>query len=128
MIKVYSAVFEQDPVGYGIYFPDIEGAVTQGTTIEEGIDNASDALGMMLADLIENEIPLPQPTNINEIKFDENTQFKTLISVDLADYLKETKLDKKTVKIPHWLNVRAIKANVNFSKTLSDALIEKLGV
>ncbi|HJD15648.1 type II toxin-antitoxin system HicB family antitoxin [Enterococcus cecorum] len=128
MIKVYSAVFEQDPVGYGIYFPDIEGAVTQGTTIEEGIDNASDALGMMLADLIENEIPLPQPTNINEIKIDENTQFKTLISVDLADYLKETKLDKKTVKIPHWLNVRAIKANVNFSKTLSDALIEKLGV
>ena len=83
---------------------------------------------MMLADLIENEIPLPQPTNINEIKIDENTQFKTLISVDLADYLKETKLDKKTVKIPHWLNVRAIKANVNFSKTLSDALIEKLGV
>lgn len=128
MIKVYSAVFEQDPVGYGIYFPDIEGAVTQGTTIEEGIDNASDALGMMLAYLIENEIPLPQPTNINEIKIDENTQFKTLISVDLADYLKETKLDKKTVKIPHWLNVRAIKANVNFSKTLSDALIEKLGV
>ncbi|MEQ3453090.1 type II toxin-antitoxin system HicB family antitoxin [Enterococcus cecorum] len=128
MIKVYSAVFEQDPVGYGIYFPDIEGAVTQGTTIEEGINNASDALGMMLADLIENEIPLPQPTNINEIKIDENTQFKTLISVDLADYLKETKLDKKTVKIPHWLNVRAIKANVNFSKTLSDALIEKLGV
>lgn len=128
MFKVYSAVFEQDPVGYGIYFPDIEGAVTQGTTIEEGIDNASDALGMMLADLIENEIPLPQPTNINEIKIDENTQFKTLISVDLADYLKETKLDKKTVKIPHWLNVRAIKANVNFSKTLSDALIEKLGV
>ena len=128
MIKVYSAVFEQDPVGYGIYFPDIEGAVTQGTTIEEGIDNASDALGMMLADLIENEIPLPQPTNINEIKIDENTQFKTLISVDLADSLKETKLDKKTVKIPHWLNVRAIKANVNFSKTLSDALIEKLGV
>ncbi len=128
MIKVYSAVFEQDPVGYGIYFPDIEGAVTQGTTIEEGINNASDALGMMLADLIENEIPLPQPTNINEIKIDENTQFKTLISVDLADYLKETKLDKKTVKIPHWLNMRAIKANVNFSKTLSDALIEKLGV
>ena len=128
MIKVYSAVFEQDSVGYGIYFPDIEGAVTQGTTIEEGINNASDALGMMLADLIENEIPLPQPTNINEIKIDENTQFKTLISVDLADYLKETKLDKKTVKIPHWLNVRAIKANVNFSKTLSDALIEKLGV
>ena len=128
MIKVYSAVFEQDPVGYGIYFPDIEGAVTQGTTIEEGIDNASDALGMILADLIENEIPLPQPTNINEIKIDENTQFKTLISVDLADYLKETKLDKKTAKIPHWLNVRAIKANVNFSKTLSDALIEKLGV
>ncbi|EOT44465.1 type II toxin-antitoxin system HicB family antitoxin [Enterococcus columbae] len=128
MQKVYVAVFEKDPVGYGIYFPDVEGAVTQGSTIAEGMENASDALGIMLADLIENSVPLPKATAINDVVIENEHQFKTLISVDLMDYLKESVLDKKTVKVPHWLNVRATKANINFSKTLSDALIEKLGV
>ncbi|HJF18819.1 MAG TPA: type II toxin-antitoxin system HicB family antitoxin [Enterococcus columbae] len=128
MQKVYVAVFEKDPVGYGIYFPDVEGAVTQGRNIAEGMENASDALGIMLAYLIENNVSLPEATDINDIVIQEEYQFKTLISVDLMDYLKESVLDKKTVKVPHWLNIRATKANINFSKTLSEALIDKLGV
>lgn len=128
MQKVYVAVFEKDPVGYGIYFPDVEGAVTQGRNIAEGMENASDALGIMLAYLIENNVSLPEATDINDIVIQEENQFKTLISVDLMDYLKESVLDKKTVKVPHWLNIRATKANINFSKTLSEALIDKLSV
>lgn len=87
MQKVYVAVFEKDPVGYGIYFPDVKGAVTQGRNIAEGMENASDALGIMLADLIENNVSLPQATDINDIVIQEENQFKTLISVDLMDYL-----------------------------------------
>lgn len=128
MRKVYVAVFEKDPVGYGIYFPDVEGAVTQGHNIAEGMENASDALGIMLAYLIENNVSLPEATDINDIVIQEENQFKTLISVDLMDYLKESVLDKKNVKVPHWLNIRATKANINFSKTLSEALIDKLSV
>ncbi|MBO1307174.1 type II toxin-antitoxin system HicB family antitoxin [Enterococcus sp. 669A] len=128
MNKVYPAIFELDPVGYGIYFPDVEGAVTQGATVPEGLTMAADALGIMLADLIANEETLPEPTPINEIDYDKETQFVTLVAVNLADYLKEAKLDKKNVSIPHWLNVRAEKAGVNFSKTLTEALMEKLNV
>lgn len=128
MQKVYVAVFEKDPVGYGIYFPDVEGAVTQGRNIAEGMENASDALGIMLAYLIENNVSLPEATDINDIVIQEENQFKTLISVDLMDYLKESVLDKKTVKVPHWLNIRVTKANINFSKTLSEALIDKLSI
>lgn len=128
MQKVYVAVFEKDPVGYGIYFPDVEGAVTQGRNIAEGMENASDALGIMLAYLIENNVSLPEATDINDIVIQEENQFKTLISVDLMDYLKESVLDKKNVKVPHWLNIRATKANINFSKTLSETLIDKLSV
>lgn len=128
MNKVYPAIFEQDPVGYGIYFPDVEGAVTQGKTIADGLEMASDALGILLVDLIDKNEPLPTATPINEIEYDKETQFVTLVSVDLSDYLKESRLDKKNVSIPHWLNVRAEKAGVNFSKTLTEALMEKLEV
>lgn len=126
MKKVYPAIFEKDPVGYGIYFPDIEGAVTQSKDIIEGLEVASDALGIMLGDLVENNKPLPKPTNINDLSIDSEREFATLISVDLNDYLKDVQLDKKTIKIPHWLNVRATNEGINFSKTMSEALVQKL--
>ena len=87
-------------MGFGIYFPDIEGDVTQ-------------------------ETQLPDPTAINSLTLQEN-EFATLISVELDDYLHDTKLDKKTIKIPHWMNDRATNAGINFSKTMSEALEEKL--
>lgn len=128
MKKVYPAIFEKDPVGYGIYFPDIEGAVTQSKDIIEGLEVASDALGIMLGDLVENNNPLPKPTNINDLSIDSEREFATLISVDLNDYLKDVQLDKKTIKIPHWLNVRATNEGINFSKTMSEALVQKLNI
>lgn len=128
MKKVYPAIFEKDPVGYGIYFPDIEGAVTQSKDIIEGLEVASDALGIMLGDLVENNKPLPKPTNINDLSIDSERAFATLISVDLNDYLKDVQLDKKTIKIPHWLNVRATNEGINFSKTMSEALVQKLNI
>ncbi|BAO08146.1 MULTISPECIES: type II toxin-antitoxin system HicB family antitoxin [Enterococcus] len=128
MKKVYPAIFEKDPVGYGIYFPDIEGAVTQSKDIIEGLEVASDALGIMLGDLVENNKPLPKPTNINDLSIDSEREFATLISVDLNDYLKDVQLDKKTIKIPHWLNVRATNEGINFSKTMSEALVQKLNI
>jgi len=128
MKKVYPAIFEKDPVGYGIYFPDIEGAVTQSKDIIEGLEVASDALGIMLGDLVENNKPLPKPTNINDLSINSENEFATLISVDLNDYLKDVQLDKKTIKIPHWLNVRATNEGINFSKTMSEALVQKLNI
>ncbi|MBA0947984.1 type II toxin-antitoxin system HicB family antitoxin [Enterococcus gallinarum] len=128
MKKVYPAIFEKDTVGYGIYFPDIEGAVTQSEDIIQGLEIASDALGIMLADLIENNTQLPTPTDINDLSIDSEKEFATLISVDLNDYLKDVQLDKKTIKIPHWLNVRAMNEGINFSKAMTEALTKKLNI
>lgn len=128
MKKVYPAIFEKDPVGYGIYFPDVEGAVTQAETILEGLEVASDALGIMLGDLVERNLPLPEPSTMKEISYDPETEFATLVSVELDDYLKDVKIDKKTIKIPHWLNVRATNEGINFSKTMTEALAKKLNI
>ena len=128
MKKIYPAIFENDPVGYGVYFPDVEGAVTQGKNLEEAMKNASDALGIMLASMIENEEKLTTPTNINEVSKENDSDIVTLISVELNDYLTDTQLDKKTLKIPHWINIRAKKEGINFSNVLTEALMDKLNV
>lgn len=128
MKKVYPAIFEKDPVGYGIYFPDVEGAVTQAEDVAEGLEMASDALGIMLGYLVENNIPLPIPSDLNAVSYDPEKQFVTLVSVDLKDYLRDTELDKKTIQVPHWLNVRATKEKINFSQTMTEALVQKLNI
>jgi len=128
MIRIYPAIFEKDPVGLGVEFPDVENAVTQGKDVAEALENASDVLGIQLSWNIENDIPLPEPTPINDIEFDPASQFISLVQVDLSDYLKDTKADKKTVKIPHWLNVKAEKEGINFSRTLTEALYDKVGI
>jgi len=128
VIKIYPAIFEPDEVGYSVWFPDFEWGATQGETLEEAIDNASDALGITLSHIIESGKALQPPTAINNIVKENSEQFTSYVSVDLRDYLKDTKADKKTIKIPHWLNVRAEKEGINFSKTMTETLMEKLGV
>lgn len=92
MIKIYPAVFEQDTVGYGIYFPNVEGAETQGETVEDGLGMASDAFGIQLAWHIENQMPLPDVSSVNDIVINKETQFVKLIQVNLLDYLQDITL------------------------------------
>lgn len=124
MLKVYPAIFEKDKVGYGIFFPDVENAVTQGESIEDGLVMASDALGIMLASYLENSETLPAPTPIEDVKV-EKGQFVTLVSVDLTEYLEMNDPIKKTLQIPKWADKIGLDMKLNFSKTLTEAIAEK---
>ncbi len=41
----YSAVFHKDGEGYWVEFPDLQGCLTEGETLDEAMFMASDALG-----------------------------------------------------------------------------------
>ena len=56
---------------------------------------ASDVLGIQLAWNVENGIALPKASDINDVEYNKETQFVTLVTVDLSEYLQDTKLDKK---------------------------------
>ena len=51
-----------------------------------------------------------------------------IVSVDVSEYAKEhfEKTVRKTLSIPEWLNNAAQEKKINFSKTLQEALIEKI--
>ena len=53
----YPAVFHPEEVGYSVFVPDIEGCSTQGDTMDEAVEMAKDAIGLMLEGLSE----YPQP-------------------------------------------------------------------
>lgn len=141
MLVSYPAIFYYCPEEDGFYinFPDIEGAGTQGDSIEDALYMASEYLGIMASSILENGGKLPKKSNINEISIVEDFPFKdeeefegyydldksfiSLVYVELDDYFGSQELVKKTLSIPKWTNDFGKKMNLNFSKLLTDAII-----
>ena len=129
MKLVYPACFYKEETGYSVVIPDLLGCCTQGETLEEAIQMAEDAaLGWLLTALEENET-IPEPTQIKDVKLEYKNGFVSLLLLDISAYSEKygsRKSVKKTLTIPAWLNERAERMEINFSKTLQDALIKKV--
>ena len=125
----YPAVFHTEEGGsYWISFPDFPECLTQGETIEDAYNMASEALGLCIDERLKNNEELPKVSSPDYTVTGDD--FSCLIEFDLERYRRthNTKSVKKTLSIPEWLNEAAIKQNVNFSQVLQDALMSKIGM
>lgn len=125
---IYPAVFIPEDEGYTVIFPDLIGCQTQGDTLEEALDMAKDALSLYIFDKEEDKKEIPSASSPESLKPD--TGFISLVEFDMIEYRKkyDTKSVRKTLTIPHWLNIMAVEANVNFSNILQNALKRELNV
>ena len=120
MKSVYPAVFHPEKTGYSVSFPDLPGCFSEGDSLAEAIDMASEALGGYLASRLDNGFDIAKPSKIEDIGVEDG--FINYVCADPARYRKNSKMIKKTLTIPEWLNVEAEKAGINFSATLQGAL------
>lgn len=125
----YPALFHEEDGKYWVEFPDLEGCLTNGDTVEESYKNAKEALGFYLdkeGDVYERIIN--KPSEVKDIVNANPGVLVMLVEYDSLEYAKKykTKAVKKTLSIPEWLNDLAVKQNVNFSNVLQDALMKKL--
>ena len=126
----YPAIFEnEDDGGFSIYFPDVEGCYTQAEDIAEGIENAGDALCLMMYELEKQGKPIPKSSNLKDIKGSEN-DIVTLIACDTKYYKNyyEGKSVKINATIPLWLKEAGEKRHVNFSQILQNGVKEYLQI
>lgn len=124
----YPAIFRrEDNGGYFIDFPDIQGAYTgiNQDDLGYGVAMAEEVLGMVLSDYVEHGETLPKASNIKDLEVDSNS-FATLVSIDLEKYLKDNTLVKKTLTIPQWASDLGNRSGVNFSKLLTEAIVQNL--
>ncbi|MDO4721445.1 MAG: type II toxin-antitoxin system HicB family antitoxin [Peptostreptococcaceae bacterium] len=115
-----------DEDGFWGEFPDVDGCNAQGDTLEEILEDAKGALHLHLSSMLLDGEKLNPASYPKDIAVDEHS-FVTMISVDI-DLSKMDKAVKKTLTIPSWLNEKAEREGINFSKTLQEALIEKLAM
>ena len=132
-ILCYPAVFHvaEDVGGYWIEFPDLPGCFSEGRNEHEAYEMAKDALSLYCDtsnDIFEREIS--DPSTCSEIMKQFPGELVMLVEADADHYARKynTKAVKKTLSIPQWLNDKAVKANVNFSQVLQEALINKLNL
>ena len=120
--RYYPAVFHPEEVGYSVFIPDIEGCCTQGDTMDEAVEMAKDAIGLMLEGLNE----CPQASSPSALSL-TGGEFVVVIPFDPAEYAhKNSRSVKKTLSLPAWLNEAAEAAHLNFSGVLQEALKAKL--
>lgn len=123
MLFVYPAIFHKEEDAYWVEFPDLEGCHTYGSSVNETMEAAQEALAAYLLTLLEQEKAIATPSDISAIHAADG--FSSLVSCDINQY-KDTKAVKKTLTIPSWLNDRAISMGINFSQVLQEALLSKI--
>ena len=134
MTFVYPACFyPAEEGGYVVIVPDFNSAGTQGDDLKEAIYMAEDLIAGLISSAIEDGQSFPKPSIPSNDMLDSEygNGFISAVLVDMDKKEKEFKdmnrSIKKTLTIPYWVNERATAQHINFSQTLTDALIEKLG-
>lgn len=126
-IVAYPAVLDDSENMKGMYtvtFPDVPGAISQGTGVAQAMANGSEALGLMLYDVDK----LPHVSDLKQVQGDYPNALVTMVFSDLDETRKKVKKPtvKKNTTIPGDLAAKAEEAGINFSKTLTEALEAKL--
>ena len=127
---VFPAVFTPEGEFYVVDFPDIPNCYTQGEGLNDALEMANEVLCLTLYHMEKEGKTIPLPSDIHDIKINENNSFVSLVGCDTFEYQKfyEKKSIKKTLTIPQWLNTAAEQNHINFSAVLQTALMEKLGL
>ena len=141
MKVIYPVLFyEEKENGYSVFVPDLNDASTCGSTLQEAMEMAEDLIAGIVLDEMEEGNKIPIESKIEDVSFEELekhldienwdyvSKFKTYIAVDISSFAEKwgKELIKKTVNIPKWINVKAESLKINFSKTLEEALLQKI--
>ncbi len=119
---VYPATIEKIDNQFWLEFPDLDGCQTWGDTLEEVLTNAEEALEGYLLSLMENNTPIKKASDLKDITCVKGA-VATYVCCDLE--VKSIKPIKKTLTIPEWVNKIGVEHNINFSQTLTDAILRQ---
>lgn len=140
MKVIYPVLFYEEENGYSVFVPDLDSATTCGETLEEALYMSEDLIAGIILDKIENGEKIPLASKIDDVSFEDLekeldiddwnyiSKFKTYVMVNISEFAEKfgKELIKKTVNIPKWVNTKAEEMKINFSKTLEEALLEKI--
>lgn len=117
----YPAFIEIDKDGTASgWFPDVDGCIFAGDTVEETIADAQSAIDAHFEVLAENDMPIPQPGKMKEHIEKDATQYSegqwVLIPVNMDKF--DGRAERINITLPHRLLHQidtAVKKNPRYS-------------
>lgn len=142
MKVTYPVIFTDIKTNILIEVPDLN-ILTEAN--EEGKEKASfadaimmarDAIGLSCISAEDRGEPVAKASALNDIDLKKGTfaedgeSIVSLVDVDLQMYRRrlDNKAVRRNVTLPNWLNQEAEAANLNVSRVLQEALMQKLNV
>lgn len=65
MLIFYPAIVEKGDTGFGVIFPDLPGCVSTGTSVQDAVHHATEALQLHLEGMATDGDPIPPPSGID---------------------------------------------------------------
>lgn len=124
---IYPIVVEETPTGVSMYFPDFPGTAIAHETLQGGIKEAKSMLIFRIEELLDNNQPAPQPSDIKLIELEEPNDKVIYVEVFVIPSAND-KTVSKNCTLPKWLRDAGEEANLNFSQLLQNSVREALGI
>lgn len=103
VLLVYSARIKREDGKYVVTFRDIDGAITEGDTVEEAVFNASEALDGVLAVMMDNGFDIPVPTTPRKGEY--QIPVGLTVSAPLSLYMLRKRLNMTQAEVARRLKV-----------------------
>ena len=125
MKYIYTAVFtpNEDNTNFYARIPDLPGCITTGSSLQDAINQITDAASGWLVVAEDEGFNINPPTPQAEISKDDN-DLVSLVQIDTIAYrsLTDTKAVRKNVSLPQWMVNLADKKGINCSQVLQESL------
>lgn len=138
MKEVYPAFIAKEEGCFLVYVPDFD-IYTEGDSFADAVEMARDAIGLKGISLEDDGVTLPGSSTYEDATakakadtdiYDYSKGTLTMVDIDFSAYRRkmDTKMVRRNVTIPNWLDYEARRASLNVSKVLQEALMSKLGL
>lgn len=123
-IMYFPAIVERGDNGFGVYFPDLPGCVSAGSTITEAAIGAEEALNGHLSVMVEHGDAIPAPSELDAIEPEEGSDEVCRLLVRGETPGKAVRVQ---ISLEDGLLARIDRVATNRSKWLADAARQQLG-
>lgn len=129
MKYIYTATFipDEDSAKYYARIPDLPGCITTGSSLQDAIDQITDAAAGWLVVAEDEGLEIASPTPQASIPIEEG-MLLSLIQIDTIAYRAktDTRAVRKNVSLPAWMAAMADRRGLNCSQILQDGLAARL--
>ena len=81
----YPSIFTYDEDGISIEFPDVPGCYSCAKTKEKALESAQEALSLHLYGMEKDNDPIPEATEIEKVKLEENQEVYLIQTRDISN-------------------------------------------